>query len=281
MSNVLIKGDVISRIINEKMVGREKLLSLASDMGTLNNGVQAGDTVSVIKFAHLSEATDITKGTPIALEDVEATKSSETIEHKGKGFVIYDIEANTTIGGKDIVTKKAEDVADVFVRAMEKSLGGKLVNAPLKFATASADAITATEINSALANAFGDDQDVDTIAGIVVNSKVATGFYAMPEFVSADLTHTQGGNGVVRNGLIGYFRGMPVFMSDVCTYDSTKAECVSFIIKKESIGYKRVFGEVEPTRNASLKRTEVYGDIAYFTAILDDTGVVVMRKTIA
>lgn len=281
MANTLLKAEVITAMVNEQMKGKEKLMALASDMGNLPNGVQAGDTFSIVKYQHLGEMVDLAKGDTIALEDLVATKSSETIEHKAKGFIIYDIEKETTIGGKSLLDLKVADMADLRVRAIEKSLGDKLVKAPLKYAVASATAITEVEINSALATAFGDDQDYDTFGGIVVNSKVAVGFYTMDGFVKADLTHTAQGNGIVSNGVIGSFRGIPVIMSDVTTYDTVKNECITYVIKKGAIGYKVQAGEVEVAREASKKADEVYDDLMFVTGVINDAGVAVLRKTIA
>lgn len=279
MANTLLKSEVITQMVNEKMKGKEKLLGLAGNLGNLPQGVNSGDTFTMIKFKHLTEMVDLAKGGTIATENIVSTKSSETIEHKAKGVKLLDYEKNTTIGGKSVLDMKIEDMADIRVRAIEKSLGDKLVLAPLKYAVADANSITADEINLALQTAFGDDQDTDSFAGIVVNSRVATGLYSIPEFVKTDLTHTAQGNGIVRGGVIGTFRGIPVIMSDVTTY--VGSECVTFIIKKNSIGYKTVAGEVEVARNASQKSTEVYDDLMFVTGITDDTGVVVLRKTIA
>lgn len=46
------------------------------------------------------------------------------------------------------------------------------------------------------------------------------------------------GNGLVRNGLLGFFRGIPVYVSDKGTYNGTSNECITFIIKKNALGYK-------------------------------------------
>lgn len=281
MANTLLQSNVITRMINEAMEGKEKLMSLASDLGSLPNGVHAGNTFSIIKYQHLGEMVDLAKGDTIALEDLVATESQETIEHKAKGFIVYDIERETSIGGKSLLDNKIEDLANIRIRAIEKSLGSKMAKAPLKYAVASAIAVTEDEINLALQQAFGDDQDYDTFAGIVVNSKVATGFYTMNGFVKADLTHTQNGNGIVKGGVIGTFRGIPVIMSDVTTYDTTKNECLTFIIKKGAIGYRVQAGEVEVTRVASKKADEVYDDIMFVTGVINDAGVCVLRKTIA
>lgn len=281
MANTLLQSDVITRMINEAMTGKEKLMGLASDLGNLPNGVHAGNTFTIVKYQHLGEMVDLAKGDTIAIEDLVATESQETIEHKAKGFTIFDIEKETTIGGKSLLDNKISDMADIRIRAIEKSLGNKMAKAPLKYAVASATEVTEDEINNALQQAFGDDQDYDTFAGIVVNSKVATGFYTMNGFVSADLTHTQGGNGIVKGGIIGKFRGIDVIMSDVTTYDTTKNEALSFIVKKDAIGYKIQAGEVEVARSANKKADEVYDDIMFLTGVISEAGVCVLRKTIA
>lgn len=282
MANTLIKGEIIARIIDEKMVGKAKLMGLATDLGNLDNGVQAGDTYSIIKFKHLDDAVDLVKGEAIPVEDVQATKTQEKIEHKAKGVNVYDIEKETTIGGKSIEDKVADNMANIFVKAVEVSLGEKLVKAPVKFAVAGATAITADEINQALTTAFGDNQDTADMSAIVINSRLAPIFYSMPEFVDIGKTYTADGNGLVSAGVIGYFRGIKVVMSDIATYDTTKSECVTFVLKNDVVGYKKVKLEnIETQRNAQYKRDEIFGDIMYVTGVIDDTGIIVMRKTIA
>ncbi|MDF2544246.1 MAG: hypothetical protein K0S47_3964, partial [Herbinix sp.] len=89
------------------------------------------------------------------------------------------------------------------------------------------------------------------------------------------------GNGIVRGGLVGYFLGIPVVMTDKGTYDSTANECITFIIKKNSLGYmtKRDIN-TEEEREASYKRSTIYSDMIYAVKLLADDGIVVVRKTI-
>ena len=224
MSNTLLKSEVITKMIDEQMKGNEKLMSLASDLGNLPNGVQAGDTFSIVKVAHLEEMVDLSKGDPIPLEDIKVTKSPETIEHKAKGFTLFDIERETTIGGKSIIDLKTNDLAKLRVRAIEKSLGSKLANAPLQYPMGNKDSVTSTELNIGMQYAFGDAQDYTDFAGIVINSRTALSFYTMDEFVKTDLTYTRENSGIMSNGIIGYFRGIPVIVSDVATFDKDKDE---------------------------------------------------------
>ena len=274
--NTLLKSEVITQLINEQMKGKEKLMGLASDLGSLPNGVQAGDTFSMLKVAHLTEMVDLTKGDVIPTEDIQVTKSSETIEHKAKGFTLYDIEKETTIGGKSMLDLKINDMADLRVRAIEKSLGDKLVNAPLTYAS---NDMNEQVLIDGLEKAFGDSQDADDFAGIIINSALANDFLKMDGFIKTDITYTAEGNGIVRNGQLGVWRGIPVIMSNVCTVSTDSEMYSTFVIKKNSIGYKTVAGQVEVSRNASKKCDEVYDDLMFVTSVIDDTGVLVISTT--
>ena len=258
------------------MKGKEKLMGLASDLGQLPVGVNAGDTFSMLKVAHLTEMVDLAKGDTIPTEDIQVTKSQETIEHKAKGVVLYDIEKETTVGGKSMLDLKIADMAELRVRAIEKSLGGKLENAPLTYAS---NAMNEQVLIDGLEKAFGDSQDADSFAGIVINSALASNFLKMDGFIKTDITYTADGNGIVRNGQLGVWRGIPVVMSNPTTVSSDGSMHLTFVIKKNSIGYKTVAGQVEVSRNASKKADEVYDNIMYCTGILDDTGVLVISTT--
>ena len=283
MANTLVDSKVVTQMVNEKMKGKGVLANLAVSLGNLPNGVHEGGTWVIEKFAHLGEMVNLAKGDAIPLEDIKATESQESIEHKAKGFIVYDIEKETSIGGHSIIDMKSEDLARIRVRALEKSLGSKLVNAPLQYAASSADNITVDDINEALVTAFGDDLDETefTDGGIVINSKLLNAVMKMDEFVKIDRTYAKAGNGIIRNGLVGFWRGyIPVFLSDVTTYDTTKNECITYILKNGAIGYKDVAGELEVARNASKKADELYDDYMFVTGVINDTKAVVVRKTI-
>ena len=154
------------------------------------------------------------------------------------------------------------------------------LTSPLKSAAVGAKAITADEINTAML-LFGDEQDTEEMSAILVHSLVAGRFYNMTEFVGAGRTDTVAGNGIVSNGVIGYFRGIPVIMSYKGTYDSVKAECITLIIKKDVLAYmeKRTMDVVEE-REEKLHCSDIVGAYTYAVALINDAGVVVVRKTI-
>lgn len=279
MANVLLNSEVVAQIVQEKMKGKVKMLGLASDFGVLDNGVQQGDTYQMHKFSALTKAVDLVKGEQIPLEDIKATKSTERIRHVGKGFQVYDVEKHTTVGGQSLIDIYSEQVAEVMIREMELDLGTKALKAPLKFATLAKDDITADEINQAIQMGFADNQDVEDMS-IIVNSRLAPKFFKMEEFISSGITHTTEKNGVVVNGVLGAFRGIPVIVTDLNTY--VDDECVTFILKDNALGYKKVKDtNIEVARDASRKADNVYADLLFVTGVTDDTKIIVVRNTIA
>lgn len=276
MANLIVP-EIFSKMTRENFKGKVKVANLAIDLGELPQFSEVGNTITFPKWKLIGDVEEVKKGTPISTEDLEQTSSQATIKQIGKGVKVYDIDDLTSFGNH--VDEASRQEALVFARKLDSDLINEALTSPLKSATVDAKAITADEINAGLL-LFGDEQDTDEMAGIVVHSLVASSFYNMNEFVQ-HRTDTVDGNGIVHNGVIGYFRGIPVMMSDKDTYDSTKNECVSLIIKKGALGYKEKRGiNIEVERDASLKCNNVFGDYIYATKLLNDAGVVVLRKTI-
>ena len=59
MSNILLSSEVITQLVNEQMIGKEKLMGLASNLGELPVGVNAGDSYTFIKVKHLDEMVNL------------------------------------------------------------------------------------------------------------------------------------------------------------------------------------------------------------------------------
>ncbi|MFT5872845.1 MAG: hypothetical protein ACI8WT_001783 [Clostridium sp.] len=272
----LIIPVVYSALVREKFLGKIKVATLATNLGELMN-TNVGDTVSFPKFKTIGDADEVVKGTASTITSLEQDESTAKIKMIDKIIRIFDMDNLTSLGNH--VEEASKQQAIVFARKLDSDLVEEAKTSSLKKATASANAITATELNSALA-LFGDEQDVEDMSGIVVHSLVASSFYAMTEFVS-NRTDTVQGNGIVTGGCIGFFRGIPVFMSDHGTYDSVAVECVTLIIKKDALAYmeKRAINIVEEVES-KLHASDVVGDYIYSVKLINDAGVVVVRKTI-
>ena len=275
----IIVADVYANLVTEKTLGKVKISQLADTLGVLTGEV--GNTVTFPMFKALSDAVLMAKGDSITPEQLAQTSSNKTIMQYGKGVKVYDIEDLTALGR--MLENGAEQQARIFARALDNEMVKDIdTNVILKSATVGANAITETELIAGFQN-FGDDQDNGSFAGIVVNSLLAPSFYSMNGFIKSDVTYSKEGNGVITNGVIGYYRGsIPVILSDVNTFDSTKSECKSYIIKKGALGImpkRKVF--VEEQRHAETKSTDLYADYIFACGLIQKDGVAVLRKTIA
>jgi hypothetical protein len=274
----IIVPEVYANLVTEKVKGKVKISQLADTLGVLSGNV--GDTVTFPMFKALSDAVLMAKGDTITPEQLAQTSSSKKIMQYGKGVKVYDIEEEVALGR--MLENGAEQQARIFARALDNEMVKDIdTNAILKSATVGANAITESELINGF-QLFGDEQDNDEFAGIVINSLLAPSFYAMNGFIKSDVTYSKEGNGIIRNGVIGFYRGtIPVILSDVNTYDSTKLECKSYIIKKGALVImpKRNI-LVEEQRHAETKSTDLYCDMIFATGLIMKDGVVIVRKTI-
>jgi hypothetical protein len=273
----LIIPEVYSQVTREKFEGKIRVALLASALGDLKN-TTVGDTIHFPKFKTIGDANTVVKGTVSPIQSLDQDDSTAKIVMKDSIVRVYDIDDMTALGNQ--IEEASSQQAVVFSRSLDQDIITEASKTPLKTPTASATAITAAELDTALAN-FGDDADVDSMSGIVVNSRIDSSFYSMDEFVDVNKTFTQAGNGIVRNGMIGFFRGIPVYHSNHGTFDTTSNECKSFIIKKNALAYmeKRAI-DIKEEREEKEHCSDIVGTYIYATKLTDDSGVIMLKKTI-
>jgi len=276
----IIVPEIYSQLVTEKVKGNIKISALATDLGELDQFSQEGDSITFPQFSALSDAELVVKGVAISTEELAQTSTKKLVKHYGKGVEIYDIEALT--GKGNFLENGVSQQARIFARALDNEMVADIdANAILKKSVVGASAITEAELQGAL-QLFGDDQDNSTFAGIVINSLLLPSFYGMDGFVNSNITYSKEGNGQIENGVIGYYRGsIPVILSDVNTYDTVSNECKTYIIKKGSLGRKDKRGVlIEVARDASKKKNDVFADIMFAVGLIQNDGVVIVRKTI-
>ncbi|WP_313232346.1 phage major capsid protein [Tissierella praeacuta] len=270
-----IKANIYADMVREKFEGRIKVLQLATDLGKLE-GVGSGDTIVFPKWSLIGDATEMTKGNALTPEELQQTSQSVKIKQVGKAVKVYDSENLTSLGNQ--LDEGATQTAMVIARKLDADLIADMVKAPFQAPAVDGKAITSAEIEAGMLN-FGDDRDVEDFSGIVINSLLIPSFYDMKEFTDATNTTTVAGNGILSNGMLGFYRGIPVFVSDKGTYDDNAQTCITFIIKKGAIGYKLAKDlDVELDRVALEKATNIVTDMMYATALVKDDGVVVVKK---
>ncbi|EJT6153715.1 hypothetical protein N2W29_001790 [Clostridium perfringens] len=273
----LIKPEVYAPIVTEKFKGKAILSNFADDLGVLSGEV--GDTVSFPMFNQIGSAKILEKGQGIDEEELTQSESKATIKQMvAPGVLIYDVDDLTALG--NFVENGAMQQGTVLARGLDSDLVKECLGSTLKVKTASKNAITGDELNKGF-QMFGDEQNVEDMACILVHSLVASAFYNMPEFTKADLTYNGvNGNGIVSGNCIGHFRGVPVLMSDKDTF--VDGECVTLIVKKHALAKMNKRGvNVEDERQAKYKRTALYTDYIYAVKLVNNEGVVILRNTIA
>ena len=279
----LIIPEVFADAVNAKLDVALRIGRVAFDATTaVPEVIQYGNKVHFPKLNRVVTAANVTKGTAIVPAAVDMTDMSATINQVAGAARVYDVEA-AQIKGR-VMDNMVLQVAE----AMAKKIDSDLVDAMdsgavYKQAAAGANAVTFAELMGAL-GLFGDDIDTDSFAGIIVNSRILASLYAMDAFTSVEKTFNKDeqANGIVVDGVVGYFMGIPVIVCNNNTYDSTAAECKTYIVKRDSLGY--VFQrdiQIEEDRQALLLATDIIASSLYAVKLLDTAGVAVIRKTVA
>lgn len=279
MANTIIVPDIYGAMTTEKVKGKIRISALATNLGELSGNT--GDTVTFPMFKALSDAELMTKGDKITTEELSQTSTGKKIVQYGKGVKVYDMDNLTALG--QFVENASEQQARIFAKALDNEMVKDIdKNVILKTATAGSLEIQSVELVKAF-QLFGDEQDNEEFAGIVINSALVPSFYGMNDFVKKDITHVADGNGIIKNGILGYYRGtIPVILSDVNTFDSKLNECKTYIVKKGALGIMPKRGLlIELDRDASTKSTDVYADYIFACGLIQKDGVAVLRKTIA
>ena len=275
----LIKPEIFTDVVREKITGKVRVLNLATELENLGEYAVKGETVHFTKWKYIGEASELVKGSAIPTTELDQVDDTASIKHMAKGVEIYDRDVLTAQGGERMINEASDQLATSIARTLDSDLITEMkTNALLTYSTvAGAKALTQDELLGAL-NLFGDSQDREDFAGIVINSALINSFYAMDLFVDITKTTASNGNGVITGGLLGYFTGIPVWVSDKGTLNGANA--TTFIIKKGALGYKlKAKGvDIEESRVASKKKTDIFADVMYATKITDDSGILVIEK---
>lgn len=273
--------EVFSDAVNAKLGTVLKFGSVAFNATSMCPEILvAGDKIHFPKIKRTATVSAVTKGTALIPATLDMADSTADIMYVGSAFRVYDSERAQIKGA--VMDKVVQQVVDEMAKKIDSDLANAIdTDAVYKSAVANATSITSAEIQTGMDN-FGDNIDTDSYAAIIVNSRLRSVFMGMPEFVDSTKTFQTNGNGIVANGVIGYYFGVPVVVTNNGTWDSTASECKSYLVKKDALGF--VFQKnvsVEEDRQALLLCSDVVASSLYATKLIDDTGVVVLRKTIA
>lgn len=282
MANTLVIPELFSEAVNSKMEVSLRVGRLATDMTDLAEDIRTcGDTIHFPTFDRISDAATVVKGTPLVPEEVNMSDSTAKIKQVGKSVRIYDKDSIQVKGAmKD---RMAEQIGEKMAKNVDANLVNEMdTNAVYKVPTSGAESLTALEIEAAF-DCFGDDVDSANFAGILINHRLRKVFTAMDEFTSISKTFAKDRNGVVENGIVGYWLGViPVIICDNNTYDTTSKECKTYIVRKDALGViwqKEV--TIEEERESKEFATDLVADDLYAVKLMDTKGCVILRKTVA
>ena len=274
--NVVIP-EVYAEIVDQKIEGKVIISQAADVLGNLMG--QPGETINFMSWIYPGDAEDIKVGTPMETTNLKQDNRQATIEMVAQqGIAVNDYDDEVSFGRA--LEKAADFQATGIARKIDIDVIAEAKKTPLKVKLAADGKVTFDELNSILAM-YGDDANAEDFSFIAVHSAYVPSLISMDGFVSAELTHTADGNGVMTNNLLGYFRGIKVVVSDRL-YDDTTQEKFILAIKKNSLAIvPKESVHVETSRDASTRTTNIYTSQYYACALTDDSGVVLAKKTVA
>ena len=279
----LIIPEVFADAVNAKLDAALRIGRVAFDATpSVPEAMQYGDTIHFPKLNRVVTASNVTKGTAITPAAIDMTDMSAPVLQVGGAARVYDSEAAQIKGlvMDNMVVQVAEAMATKIDADLVAAMDADIV---YKQAAADADAITSDELMAAL-GCFGDNVDTVNFAGIIINSRLLPSFLKMDAFTSIEKTFNKAeqSNGLIVDGVVGYFIGIPVVLCNNGTYDTDASECKTYIVKRNALGY--VFQRdihIEEERESKLLATDIVASSLYAVKLLDTDGAVVIRKTIA
>ena len=273
----LINMDVFGPILRQHIEKKGKLINLAKELENVPEYTQKGSTITIVQNSYIGDAEDFTGTiTPVELSQ---TEQQIPLRVSSKGVSVKDSDQLTN--PDNLIDEAAEQLAISLVRKMEKDFREVIASdSVLKTPLSDNTSIVVGDLYNIL-QLFGDDIDVDMWEGIVIPSVFLPSFYAMDEFVSASKTFATEGNGVVRNGLAGFFLGIPVFVANLATmFDDGENGIIA--VQKGGLAWKRKHApKIEEERKASEQKTDLYASEYYCVCIRDVSKVALSKVTIA
>lgn len=277
--NVIIP-EVYAELVREKIAGRVQVAQFLKTIDTLHGN--PGETITMPAWSYVGDASDWSIGTAMTTKSMVQTNKKATVKAvAAPGIQVFDYDNEVSLG--DAINEAAKQQAISIARKIDIDAINAAYGTPLKQALATKDAITQTELLSAL-SVYGDERDTEDFSrgAIVMHSAFADDLYGMDLFTSRERTTVAAGseNGITKNGKIGQFLGIDIVLSDRL-YDSATSEPYLMFIKNDSIGWiPKEAPFVETDRDASKRLTNIYCSEFYAMALVRDDGVVLCKKTL-
>lgn len=273
----LVIAEVFADAVNAAMDVALRVGRVATDFTEMVDEITTyGESVHFPTIDRIADAGTVTKGTPLVPSAVSMTDAEAEIKQVGNSVRIYDRDAVQVKGA--LKDKLAEQLGQTMAKAVDKDLI-EAIKTDVVY-TDSVEELTADAFDTAF-NVFGDARDDDEFAGIIINSGLRNAFINMDNFTLKTKTMAQEGNGIVANGVIGYYGEIPVIMSNNGTAykdgDNQDVLMVA-IVKKNALGYVyQKQAQIEEEREGKLLATDLIASELYATKLVNPSGVSVLE----
>ena len=269
----LINPEVMADMVSAKVDKKVRVLPYAKVDTTLQG--QAGDTISVPKYAYIGEAVDVAEGDDIPVRQMAVTSKQYTVKKAAIGGVLTD---------EAVLSGYGNPVGEL-TNQMALSIAGKcdtdgyeeLVTAPTAYSAAGA--ISYEEIVKAI-DLF--EEETNTEKAMFIHPKQTTQLRLDPKFIDKSAYGNQvmldGEIGMIANARIvptkkakvvdgAYLNPIVKLEEDTETEDASPA--LTIFLKRDT--------NVETERVARNRTTEVTGDKMYVAALTNETKVIVAK----
>lgn len=268
----IIVPEVFADAVNARMDVALRVGKIATDYTDMVEDITTcGDTVNFPVISRIEDATTVTKGVALVPDEVNMTDNKAEIKQVGKAVRIYDKDSAQVKGA--LKERMAEQLGDAMAKAVDADLVAAIKSDALY--TDDVDALTENAINAAF-DVFGDDVDNATFAGIIMHSNLRKTVCAMDAFTGKSKTYAADGNGVVVDGMIGYWNGtIPVYLTNNGTkvdnkymFAIAKVDALGVVWQKEAT--------IEEEREAKVLATDIVANELYATKLVHPDGVSVL-----
>lgn len=267
----LINPEVMAQMISAKVEEKLRVLPYVKVDNTLQG--QAGDSITIPKYAYIGDAVDVAEGEEIPTRQLEVSSEKYTIKKVGIGGILTD-EAMLSGYGNPVGQLNSQ---------MALAITAKTDNDALEELYKATTSYTATGVISykEVVNAIDlFEEEINSEKVMFVHPKQVTQLRLDPDFIAKD----KYGNEVMMNGEIGMIANTRIVPSKKVQLESGKYKCP--IVKLENdnetedsspaltIFIKRDTN-VEKDRISNKRITEITGDKMYVVALTDETKVVI------
>lgn len=257
-----------------------KLATNISD--TIEDIAWSGSTITFPVFTRAAVADVVASKGSVTPTEIDGSSTTAPIRHLAASVKWHEDTLRTS--GRVLADLGLRDLADAMALKLDADIMSEAINgSTLRYAAAAGDKLTANELEGGLA-LFGDKQNVDEFSGILVHSKLFPSVLDMPGFSSTNLTYTAQNNGIVHGQVAGFYRGIPIFLTNngTCPTVGSAAECKTVILKKGGLGYAlKKSVEFRESYNNTTFYSIVTADTYAAEKILDSDKVAVIAKTIS